>query len=47
MYFCVCYQRGVLRQNRGIDGGCCGDLILSYLCACCVLTQMDREVNEN
>lgn len=47
MYLCVCYQRGVLRQNRGIDGGCCSDFILSYLCACCVLTQMDREVNEN
>merc|ERR1712226_518279 len=46
MFLCVCYQRGMLRTHQGIEGGVCGDLIGSYLCPCCVLTQMERETKD-
>jgi len=46
MFLCVCYQRSMLRNHQGIEGGACGDLIGSYLCPCCVLTQMERETKD-
>ncbi|XP_006817786.1 cornifelin homolog A-like [Saccoglossus kowalevskii] len=43
---CVC-QSGVrrdIREQRSIDGSCCGDYLVHLLCGCCALIQEGREL---
>eukprot|EP00918_Siedleckia_nematoides_P049213 GHVU01107907.1.p1 GENE.GHVU01107907.1~~GHVU01107907.1.p1 ORF type:complete len:111 (+),score=14.34 GHVU01107907.1:99-431(+) len=37
--------RGKVREQKQIEGGFLGDLVLSFCCYCCVLAQSAQEVN--
>ena len=39
-------QRGRIRDEKGIDGGCCGDALVSIFCMCCALIQEAQEVSD-
>lgn len=42
----LCCLRSSARHKRGIEGGCCGDVLASYCCPCCTVIQIRREFNE-
>ena len=39
-------NRGRIRDEKGIDGGCCGDALVSIFCMCCALIQEAQEVSD-
>lgn len=41
--FLEAQQRQEIRRQRGIDGGCCGDLLLICCCPLCTLVQEEQE----
>jgi len=43
---CICCLRGNVRESRGIDGGCCKDACVSWLCPCCAIIQIKREFTD-
>ncbi|RNA07722.1 placenta-specific protein 8 [Brachionus plicatilis] len=42
----LCCLRNAVRGKRGIEGGCCKDFCISYLCPCCAIIQIRREFND-
>lgn len=39
---CVPFLRNTTRENRGIEGSFCGDLV-HIMCPCCAYVQINRE----
>ena len=48
LFNCVCVQpcvvRNIVREGYGIEGGCCGDMMVTCFLPCCVSHQIQREV---
>ena len=42
----LCRTRGKVREKYGIDGTCCGDVITSILCPCCVMIQTAHQLDK-
>ena len=44
---CVCAVkiRGMVRDKKDIDGGCCGDCMVTWCCPCCSMIQVAQEMN--
>lgn len=42
---CQAQTRGKIREQKGIEGGMIGDLLMHCCCPCCALSQEAQEVN--
>jgi len=40
---CLCCLRSSVREKRGIEGSCLGDLAVTMCCPCCGYVQVKRE----
>jgi len=41
---CLCTLRGDVRHKHNIEGGVVGDCLSTWVCGCCALIQMSRQV---